>query len=717
MMNKRRYNAQWYILKNVLIIFSIILIIFNTGAAPSPTSGEGRPDVDIDIKVHLNKIDGYVGDVVELIYTISNNNKENEANFRLIDNITTCCEVSVNNTDIYIDKVKNELSINVSLGKKESKNYIINLTITPSCGFGKHPVISPAKFIKQNVARTSPGEQNYPPIIKYNKDEEKIALRISNQKKYNIELNNNGLNFIPILNITQSLEKPFVHQSNDSLIFILAGSELDITALTTINSYGINYSFIWYEIPTNINFSIAPGQSKVMSIQIPTMYRYEVEAYHNRKIMSDRKNAIIFYNGSEYSSFIVTNEGVKKRTVYVLMIFIVALFAISIIFKFVPPENPILTRLLNNVYYKYIIFIIPIIFVCFPFYISIIYPTLVSFNEDLYEAPLIVRSWEYLLLTIFIIIFIFVIFFGEVCFAQYEGVSSGSKTFQLKSDPKNPLNRPCPIKLFIWFSPKLSNINKRLRVLRESIKQLTINLWLYNLIGMSSFLISSILFLPSIIDKDLYCANHFQGYYNSISQIFGTILAIIAGFYTILPYSNILSVDQKKNKIAYATPTLLKRFIIIFGILIVLSLWGLTFGIDFSVDMYPKIQINTLNAFIASIIKLSPLIVFEVTLLLIPPAFSWLYALLHVSSFTGSALIECHPKLVEKAEICINGMKTGLYAPNRITLKKGEYKISLKKDYWDSSDIDITIEPGTENRYIIHIAQTSYSVYTKINWP
>lgn len=114
---------------------------------------------------------------------------------------------------------------------------------------------------------------------------------------------------------------------------------------------------------------------------------------------------------------------------------------------------------------------------------------------------------------------------------------------------------------------------------------------------------------------------------------------------------------------------------------------------------------STLESFIGSIINFAPLIVFEVTLLLIPPAISWLYALLHVSSFTGSALIECHPKGVDKAEIFIDGMKTGLFAPNRITLKEGKYNISLKNDYWDSSDIDIAIEPGTENRYIINIVQ------------
>lgn len=116
------------------------------------------------------------------------------------------------------------------------------------------------------------------------------------------------------------------------------------------------------------------------------------------------------------------------------------------------------------------------------------------------------------------------------------------------------------------------------------------------------------------INQDLY--EHLIRYYSTIIQVSGTLLGIILGFY-------VSQFDNKKiNSKSYLKA--LEYLVVLYGVLIGLSFWGLSSGA--TISFTPLIEFNQEN-----LPNIFSIWVFEATLLLIPLAITSLYRLIKVN--------------------------------------------------------------------------------------
>jgi hypothetical protein len=116
------------------------------------------------------------------------------------------------------------------------------------------------------------------------------------------------------------------------------------------------------------------------------------------------------------------------------------------------------------------------------------------------------------------------------------------------------------------------------------------------------------------INQDLY--EHLIRYYSTIIQVSGTLLGIILGFY-------VAQFDSKKiNSKSYLKA--LEYLVVLYGVLIGLSFWGLSSGA--TISFTPLIEFNQEN-----LPNIFSIWVFEATLLLIPLAITSLYRLIKVN--------------------------------------------------------------------------------------
>ncbi len=200
-------------------------------------------------------------------------------------------------------------------------------------------------------------------------------------------------------------------------------------------------------------------------------------------------------------------------------------------------------------------------------------------------------------------------------------------------------------------------------------------------------LLWSIVFIISRSDPSSL-ENYLRLYYSSMGEIFATILAIVAAFYTAMP-KNIINIPHNKevDKI-YIYPTILHRFVIVYGFILALSLWGLSAGT--SINFSPYIVFDLYN--------LASISVFFTTLMMIPPAITCLYELLRVIIFRGNVVIRSVPS---GANIYINGRDIGLKTPNTVILRSSKkYEIRLVKENYKVYPLDLPkIVEGTQQEH------------------
>jgi len=256
---------------------------------------------------------------------------------------------------------------------------------------------------------------------------------------------------------------------------------------------------------------------------------------------------------------------------------------------------------------------------------------------------------------VYLVVFILIVYFTEACFGQKETVSS-----------------------------------KRLATVSW--------LWLVN----SVFMLVILLSLDALILRasQLDTQEWLQNYYGEMGEIFATILAIIAAFYTAIP-KNILSFRrngfrQEQSHFHYRHTRILHYFLGLYGVIVALSIYG--FSVGLTAEFPPLVELNPANLF-----NLASIFVFETTLLLVPPAITCLYELLRSMLFTGNIKLNSKPA---GAKIFVDGHDTRLVTPNMIMLSEGTYKISIRKigykDYklqGQGKDGDVDIYAGTEQDY------------------
>jgi len=159
----------------------------------------------------------------------------------------------------------------------------------------------------------------------------------------------------------------------------------------------------------------------------------------------------------------------------------------------------------------------------------------------------------------------------------------------------------------VWFGDLEDRSQKSLRI--------TINAFF-----MALLLCSLVMIIPRIEPSIL--EEHLRNYYGEMGEIFATVLAIVAAFYTAAP-KNVINITELSNNCVdmFPYPRLIHRFVLLYGIMVALCLWGFTAGTTVKYDYIIDFSLSNL-------INLSSILVFAATLMLIPPAITNLYALL-----------------------------------------------------------------------------------------
>jgi len=211
-----------------------------------------------------------------------------------------------------------------------------------------------------------------------------------------------------------------------------------------------------------------------------------------------------------------------------------------------------------------------------------------------------------------------------------------------------------------------------------------------------AILLWSIVFVIPRIDP-ISVEEHLRSYYATMSEIFATILAIVAAFFSGMP-KNILNLSKShRTDRLYPYPIMLHRFVIVYGSILALSFWGLSAGTY--INFNPFVNLDPYN--------MMSIFIFFLTLTLIPPAITCLYELFRLIIFTSNIIIKSIPS---GAQIIIiendkEEIKTQLNTPNMIILKRSEnIKISLAKDgYKKSKPFCPIILDGTQHEYLIKL--------------
>jgi hypothetical protein len=202
-------------------------------------------------------------------------------------------------------------------------------------------------------------------------------------------------------------------------------------------------------------------------------------------------------------------------------------------------------------------------------------------------------------------------------------------------------------------------------------------------------LLWSIALIMSRIDP-MSVDSHMRSYYASLSGIFATVLAIMAAFYTNMP-KNIININSSNNvDISYPYPAMIHRLVIVYGLIVAFSLWGLSSGV--SINFNPIISLDLYN-FIC-------IFIFAATIMLIPPAITCFYKLLSLIIFRSSICIESEPN---GATIYIDNHLTKLTTPATLILNRpdsGCYEIRLEKENYTCDKLDpIEVTVGTQRKY------------------
>ena len=130
------------------------------------------------------------------------------------------------------------------------------------------------------------------------------------------------------------------------------------------------------------------------------------------------------------------------------------------------------------------------------------------------------------------------------------------------------------------------------------------------------FILASFYGISSGITHDIY--QHLYNYYSTIIQVLGTLLGLIIGFYI----AKFDGAKEEKNKIYLNT---LEYLVLLYGSIIILSLWGLS--MTETILFTPLIKFNQEN--LANIVSIW---VFESTLLMAPLAITSLYRLIKAAN-------------------------------------------------------------------------------------
>jgi hypothetical protein len=651
-------------------------------------SGSGGPPVDLNISLLVNKSEVYRGAEVEFTYTITP--EKNLAN-------QISLKIKVPENFLYIRSYPIDF-------RSDNMGYLI-FKRRDNLNVGEPLIIS---YTARALLNASTGDV---PINRTIVDVDwrgphargDCIKSVSNQY---VCIKNNAPEILSA-GVTV-LSEPPTPVYNHTLLFKFRGDyepirvELDVNVVD--DDENLTYTLIAEPLNLELFSSNEPVQTFSLRDLNPGNYRFKVRV--NDSYEEDVIDAIITHDEIVYDKLIISTINVSD-TIRALSIFFVfmVLFILGFIKKY-------FKNFLKSTTW---IFVLIAVVLTTHFLVWLIYLKNI-FHDALW--PVYATSYEIFITSVFIIIFAIIAKFSESCFAEYDRISKGRKYLKY-------------------------------------LGGLTYNLWYVNVFTMTALLVSVALIVPSFNINTNAWEQYLQWYYSTMAQVFASILAIVVVFYTALPNKNIIILDvEERNilknklyfrlaqmcqnwpykyadrlgfnnllskleeriakiskednlevKVKYGHPEILRLFVIIYGIILVLSFFGLSscVYIDFS-RLNPFIDLSWDN--LPNLISLAN---FEITLLLIPAAISCLYALMRITAFTGTIELISYPSgakifLIKKEYIEKPGkphtFDTKLITPSKLMLPEGNYIIILKKDdYGEHITKSVDIIAGTEQQY------------------
>jgi len=481
-------------------------------------------------------------------------------------------------------------------------------------------------------------------------------------------------------------------QKQDTLIAIKTKKPFNVTLhVNSSDRENENLTYIWrYEDvtdesegnnPLNNNMKVLCKKNEsnciisLDELELERKYSFYVSAKDPREGVSEEIQVKIKHNGYNYSYIYQPSSHptipILFYIVIILILFIVgikkeSLYRISRRNKQRPKDKK-KSGYIDEAILILIILLITCVYIMIYFYG---YEYISPFYKST-ELWVYLQSLSLFEIYVYLVVFVVVVYFTEACFGQEE-MSKKPTTLSFSS-------------------------------IEDSIKLVTVSrLWIIN----SIFMLVILLSLDAIIlEADrLNTQEWLINYYGEMGEIFATILAIIAAFYTAIP-KNVISTrwsrgGKEKKPFSYVHTKILQYFLVLYGVIVALSIWGFSVGV--TVDFPPLVQLNRANFF-----NLVSIGVFETTLLLVPPAITCLYELLRSILFTGNIKLESKPA---GAKIFVDERDTNLVTPNQLMLPSGSYKISLRKDgYRDYDELgergEINISAGTEQEFYCELIQ------------
>lgn len=626
------YKMNYY--KVVLYSFIILILLSNLCVSPPPvttsSSGSGGgvsvPHGSLSYIIDINSSEQSRNKSIELKFKLFNENKHREIpdvivfgkineNFEVVGVSSHCEEMSWD---------QGHFEVKCSLGPGEGREYISQLRIK------KDAELNYSKIINRSEISSGIYEQRYNKYlyedgvnIAFNDGDIRLEIKKDESKcRDGIYILNNiprimsaSATIISDLHL-QHNNGSFLYKYRDnprSIQVWLNVSGLDEEDETLNYTWTINPIGIIYQTNNNsylINMTPLNGSVK---------YLFSVYATDNDSCRSNSRSAKILYNNITCDKFEVISGEIEENIKVKFISIVFLIFVLSLIFKFYPNETPLMDRWLDNTNkFRYSVLLVPIII-----YILSIYVASKNYFWD-QELPYYLTSLAWFEIIMFMIVFICVILFTHNCFSAHE----------IKYD------------------------------------RITAMLWLINLVGMTTLLVSLTLIIP-FIEPNLIIEEHLQWFYSTMAQVFASILAIVAVFYTALPNKNIISINLKEKRIEYNHPLILRRFITIYGLILGFVLLGLSSGVHMEFPTYIEVSYSNLT-------NIYSIILFEITLLMIPPAISSLYTLIRITAFTGTVNIKSRPSA---SKIYLDGYDTDLITPTKLMLRDAQYDLSFKMHY------------------------------------
>ena len=584
---------------------------------PPPNSGGHYPPTNLSISISTDKFELYRGEIIEVSYSIKGGNNsiyDIKGKIKIPSYFDDITDVSMQR-GYKTDKRCYKIIFNGDLGKNKYANCSYKARISSDAPLG-------VCFLNDTI--------------------DKSTWRWSRKKNLNVEGNytlhiKNVKPKVQSSSVTIPTTIPFSCKSSQNMLICTDSDKplklnLDVSATDEDCDYE-NLTYSWRiasstEKSTGIFYNTTLCESTyTLKIMIPEKcYIFYVSANDSIN-QSDELQTDILYGDTNYTGiYILSSRTAIPIVVYAIILILLLLIGWTKdqIFKsewWQYIENKCRT---NGKSYIYEIILAAAVIAITMLYVVLYYFDYVHelFLSDYFDFTpdwilLYLKSLQFFGIYVYVVIFMLVVYFAEVCFGQRKEHDPNKLNMATSEehDP-NKLNMATSKehdsdKLNMAISEE-HDTNKLNMAISEDHDSNKLNMAISedhdpNKLNMATVLwfSSTIIMLILLLSFNKIISHielsptqtWLQTYYGELGEIFATILAIVAAFYTATSHEY--------------DPDLLRNFVALYGIIVILSIWGFSAG--------TLVEFNTMVD-ITNLFNLFSIAVFETTLLLVPVA-------------------------------------------------------------------------------------------------